>query len=64
MKVLVRQRDLSDDYLRFAVLETLREVGFNGGLQMDHLPPYDDDGQRSATALHKGVAPRPQWIAI
>ena len=119
MKVLVRQRDLSDDYLRFAVqigadgidihnaeslpgfaeqgyphleelrmlkarveaaglhiyrvtpaepirflsgepdgetqLETPREVGFNGGLQMDHLPHYDDDdGQRSATAFAVG----------
>ena len=43
------------DMNMFAVLETLREVGFNGGLQMDHLPHYDDDdSQRSATAFAVG----------
>ena len=43
------------DVNMFAVLETLRGVGFNGGLQMDHLPHYDDDdGQRSATAFAVG----------
>lgn len=43
------------DMNMFAVLETLRGVGFNGGLQMDHLPHYDDDGeQRSATAFAVG----------
>ena len=48
--------DLDDgDMNMFAVLETLREVGFNGGLQMDHLPhDDDDDSQCSATAFAVG----------
>lgn len=39
MKVLLRQRDLSDDYLRFAVQIGADGIDIhNAGLQMDHLP--------------------------
>ncbi len=39
----------------FALLETLCAVGFNGGLQMDHLPHYDnDDAQRATSAFAVG----------
>ena len=45
------------DMNMFAVLQVLREVGFDGGLQMDHLPNYTGDAeQRSATAYAVGYA--------
>jgi mannonate dehydratase len=31
------------DMNMFAVLQTLRSVGFDGGLQLDHMPAYDSD---------------------
>ena len=39
------------------VLRTLREVGFDGGLQVDHLPDYDfdDEHQKIASAFAGGV---------
>ena len=40
----------------FKVLRTLREVGFDGGLQIDHLPNYnaDDSHQKIAAAFAVG----------
>ena len=40
----------------FKVLSTLREVGFDGGLQIDHLPNYnaDDSHQKIAAAFAVG----------
>jgi mannonate dehydratase len=32
------------------VLQTLREVGFDGGLQLDHMPTYDADGENRMIA--------------
>lgn len=40
------------DMNMFAVLQTLREVGFDGGLQMDHLPNYINDGDQSASTAY------------
>jgi mannonate dehydratase len=49
--------DGDGDMNMFAVLRTLREIGFNGGLQMDHLPNYTGDGdQRASTAYAVGYA--------
>lgn len=44
------------DMNMFKVLQTLREVGFDGGLQIDHLPQYnaDDAEQKIASAYAVG----------
>lgn len=44
------------DMNMFTVLKTLREVGFDGGLQIDHLPAYDRDDahQKIASAYAVG----------
>ena len=44
------------DMNMFKILNTLREVGFGGGLQIDHLPRYtaDDDEQKIASAYAVG----------
>ncbi len=39
----------------FAVLKTLREVGFDGGLQLDHMPAYDYDDQHRKIAWAQAV---------
>jgi mannonate dehydratase len=38
------------DMNMFTVLKTLREVGFDGGLQIDHLPAYDTDDRHQKIA--------------
>lgn len=38
------------DMNMFTVLKTLREVGFDGGLQIDHLPHYDWDDRHQKIA--------------
>ena len=38
------------DMNMFRVLQTLREVGFDGGLQIDHLPAFDKDDQHQKIA--------------
>ena len=44
------------DMSMFKVLQTLREVGFDGDLQIDHLPGYDTDDhhQKIASAYAVG----------
>jgi mannonate dehydratase len=44
------------DMNMFKVLQTLQEVGFDGGLQIDHLPAYnaDDHHQKIASAYAVG----------
>ena len=45
------------DMNMLTVLQTLREVGFDGGLQLDHLPAYAGDAeQRAAAAYAVGYA--------
>ncbi len=39
----------------FAVLKTLREVGFDGGLQLDHMPDYAYDDQHRKIAWAQAV---------
>ena len=43
------------DMNMFRILLTLRDIGFSGGLQLDHMPAYDDDtrfqGMASAYAV-------------
>ena len=39
------------DMNMFQILQTLKEIGFEGGLQIDHLPNYiGDTEQRAASA--------------
>ncbi|MBM3265107.1 MAG: mannonate dehydratase [candidate division Zixibacteria bacterium] len=38
------------DMNMFTVLKTLRETGYDGGLQIDHLPHYDTDDRHSKIA--------------
>lgn len=40
------------DINMFAVLQTLQEIGFNGGLQMDHVPHYTDDHEMRASIAY------------
>ena len=44
------------DMNMFRVLQTLREVGFDGGLQIDHLPRFDADDEHQKIASAYGVA--------
>jgi mannonate dehydratase len=46
------------DMNMFRVLLTLRSVGFDGGLQIDHLPRFDGDNafQGTASAYSVGYA--------
>ena len=40
------------DINMFTVLQTLQEVGFDGGLQMDHVPHYTDDQEMRASIAY------------
>lgn len=52
-----QEMSLNDgDMNMFTVIKTLRDVGFDGGLQIDHLPQYDTDDrlQKVASAYAVG----------
>ena len=36
----------------FKVLQTLKEIGFDGGLQIDHLPNYIGDVEQRASSAY------------
>jgi len=38
------------DMNMFKVLQTLKEVGYDGGLQLDHMPRYDGDTKNQKIA--------------
>ena len=40
------------DINMFIILQTLQEVGFDGGLQMDHVPDYTDDHEQQASIAY------------
>ena len=43
------------DINMFTVLQTLQEVVFDGGLQMDHVPHYTDDQEMRASIAYAGA---------
>ena len=40
------------DMNMFKVLQTLKEIGFDGGLQIDHLPNYIGDVEQRASSAY------------
>ena len=36
----------------FKILQTLKEIGFDGGLQIDHLPNYIGDAEQRAASAY------------
>lgn len=44
------------DMNMFRVVQTLRSIGFDGGLQIDHLPRFDGDNAFQGIASAYGVA--------
>ena len=40
------------DMNMFTILQTLQEIGFDGGLQIDHLPNYIGDVEQRASSAY------------